>query len=376
MSYISFFFRVDVSSKIGLGHLIRCLSLASVVSDNAIKSHFICRDYGDYDYRLVVESGHELHLLTSSKATQLVDKNGAKNVYQTWLGAAPEVDAQEVCDIIMQTNAPQKVVICDHYGASIKWEEEVKKMDVCLLTMSDIPSRNTKADILLDPTLGRIASDYRSFVRPITQLLLGTSFSLINKVFAELRDITLMDRLKNKSAKKVLVAFGGADPLNLTSKFLDSITSYPEGLSYDVVCGSCNANLSKIENIVNSIKIKGIVINLYIDTAEMPILTAKADIGVGTAGSACWERAVLGLPSIVVASEENQRDIASALQQKKAVHIIQLDYFEASLTVALQQLSANSGYRKKLSNSSSLLCDGTGAQRVFEKIKVVLNEKI
>ena len=54
-------------------------------------------------------------------------------------------------------------------------------------------------------------------------------------------------------------------------------------------------------------------------TGEMAAEMAKADLAIGTCGGAAWERCVLGLPSLVVISAENQRDDARILHSLGAV---------------------------------------------------------
>jgi UDP-2,4-diacetamido-2,4,6-trideoxy-beta-L-altropyranose hydrolase len=373
---LEFYFRVDASSKIGLGHLYRCLTLASFALEQGIKSHFICRDHRDYNYKLVIHSGFQLHLLPSNNIVQQSDSIGTKNIYQNWLGASSVTDAEQVCKIIELSKKNQKVIIYDHYGIDSCWEQIVKKSKALLLKVSDKPSIKIHADVVIDQTLSRKASEYKELVHSRAHVFSGISYALISKKFTELRTETLAMKTHSKPVKTALVTFGGSDPINLTSIFLSQISSYPKNIKYNVVCGSCNPNIKQVKKIIHGLTVNGIEVKLHIDTPEMAKLTASADIAIGAAGGACWERAVLGLPSIIVAFENNQLDVAHALIVNKAAHVIELDTFKSEVITAMHLLTESSEVRATLSYNSSKLCDGNGAKKLLIKLKEILNEKL
>jgi UDP-2,4-diacetamido-2,4,6-trideoxy-beta-L-altropyranose hydrolase len=373
---LEFYFRVDASSKIGLGHLYRCLTLASFALEQEIESHFICRDHKDYNYKLVTDSGFQLHLLPSGNLTQLNDAIGTKNTYQDWLAVSPKTDAHQVCKVVEKSKMSRKVIIYDHYGIDSRWEQEVKKTEALLVKISDNPSKKILADIILDQTPLRKPLEYKGLAKSGASILSGAPYALINKKFIALRKKTLNIRMHTTQVKVALVAFGGSDPINLTSTFLNQISSYPKKIKYHVVCGSCNPHIHQVESITRDLIRKGIDVNLHIDTSEMAKLTASADIAIGSAGTACWERAVLGLPSIIVPFENNQLDVARALIGNKAAHVIELGKFKSEIITAMHLLTNSIEVRKTLSYNSSRLCDGEGPNRLLIKLKEKLNERL
>ena len=56
-------FRADASSVIGIGHLMRCLTLADELIIDACETAFICRELPDNLVTLIEERGHRLHNL-------------------------------------------------------------------------------------------------------------------------------------------------------------------------------------------------------------------------------------------------------------------------------------------------------------------------
>ncbi len=86
-------FRVDYSQKIGLGHLMRCLTLANALKQYDVKSYFICRQFSDRYENLVEENGHELILLKRPVVSETSITSDIP--YEDWLGVSWKIDAKE-----------------------------------------------------------------------------------------------------------------------------------------------------------------------------------------------------------------------------------------------------------------------------------------
>jgi len=370
------YFRVDASSMIGLGHLYRCTVIANTAKMHGFKVHFICRENTTYDYNLLKKMELDFTLLSSSEHNQITDEIGRKEVYSGWLGATSREDSRQVIDIIKSSNVKHKVIISDHYGTDKEWDDLVVVYCDVLVKLSDRPITKTSADIVLDQTLERDRSEYNKVTANDCEVLAGTKYSLINPAFLKLRDEAIKRRRNNNVLQNVLVSFGGSDPLNLTKRFFEHLANYPQPISYDVVCGSCNPHLLEIQETIDKLTENNYNISLHIDTSEMPKLMLNADIAVGAAGSACWERAILGLPSIIVAFENNQIDISSSLKDKRAALTVELEHFESDITESMALLCNDLDLRKEISINSSLLCDGHGAERLITRLKELINDKI
>ena len=60
------FFRVDSSSLIGSGHVVRCLTLAKSLKKEGVKCKFICKDYDSSFTKIIKTQGFEVIVLTNS----------------------------------------------------------------------------------------------------------------------------------------------------------------------------------------------------------------------------------------------------------------------------------------------------------------------
>jgi spore coat polysaccharide biosynthesis predicted glycosyltransferase SpsG len=99
---------------------------------------------------------------------------------------------------------------------------------------------------------------------------------------------------------------------------------------------------------------------------NMAELMAAADLCIGAGGTALWERAVLGVPSLVIAIAENQISASSAMAQAGALLYLgaapQVD--SAHLQQALRVVLSNRWLLLSLSQRSLELVDGNGLARV------------
>ncbi len=115
-----------------------------------------------------------------------------------------------------------------------------------------------------------------------------------------------------------------------------------------------DASLDTFANSFGTLEIRSGVSNM----AE---LMAAADIAVGAAGTSSWERCCLGLPALIYIYADNQREIASKLEDAGAIRIWQsgaelVDYLDAFMNDAALLRSAVA--------AAESICDGLGVERV------------
>ncbi len=173
-----FAFRVDSSPKIGMGHLMRCLTLADGFKKRGCESYFICRDFIGNGAKFLIDSGYQVELI-SVEGIELDD---------TWLGVPHLQDANETIEILSQN--PVDWLIVDHYDIEQQWETSVhsKLPNIKTMVIDDLVNRSHICDVLLDQTYGRMDYEYKTLVSQDTKLCLGTDFALLRARFKELRE--------------------------------------------------------------------------------------------------------------------------------------------------------------------------------------------
>jgi UDP-2,4-diacetamido-2,4,6-trideoxy-beta-L-altropyranose hydrolase len=350
-------FRVDASAQIGIGHFMRCLTLAESLSERGLQLRFICREHAGNLIALLQQKAIPVTVLTAP----IVNDTPASDDYAAWLGATQAEDAEQTIEAL-NGQKPDWLVV-DHYGLGVEWEQGLRPHVNNLLVIDDLANRRHDCDVLLDQNYAAKSEQrYAGLVSETCITLLGPRYALLRPEYRAYRK-TMGTR--DGHVKRVLVFFGGTDPQNLTGMALKAL-SQPElkHLRVDVVVGANNPHRKSIEQQV----LHRQHATMYESRPHLADLMAQADIALGAGGATTWERMCLGLPTVVVAIAENQIPAAEALAAKQLIL-----YAGKTLAVSANNLSkeitaliSNASQLIALSEQNKLMVDGFGAMRIRE----------
>ena len=163
-------FGVDASVDIGIGHVVRCLTLANALQAMGANSRFVCRPHQGHLIEHVRERGFEVLSLPSPFSAGY----SLENSYAGWLGASWRDDAEQTVVLLNEhgTRAGDWLVV-DHYGIDQRWETVVSSGFRRLMVVDDLANREHICDLLLDQTYGRQSADYKGLVANHCELLCG-----------------------------------------------------------------------------------------------------------------------------------------------------------------------------------------------------------
>ena len=82
--------RADASTRIGTGHVMRCLTLANKLKNSGCRIIFLCKQHQGHLNAFIESSGFEVIDLSSPIQNINLEKND-----KLWLGCSDEDDAQE-----------------------------------------------------------------------------------------------------------------------------------------------------------------------------------------------------------------------------------------------------------------------------------------
>ncbi len=333
-------FRADASATLGGGHVMRCLTLADTLAGAGWRCGFACNGEAA-DVVPGVRRHDLLPLPPNADSVGLMRERWG----DTW-----------------------DLAVIDHYGLDAAFERALRPIASRILVIDDLHDRKHDCDFLLDQTLGRGETDYRGLIPPGCRMMMGTEYALLREQFPLRRDAALESR-RSRSGRidRVLVFFGATDPFNITSSALDALALSGWKGGMDVVLGKGAPYLDAIGLKITN-KINGAVFHRGSD--DMARLIENADLALGSPGTTSWERCCLGLPTVLIAFAENQREIAAGLGRAGAA--VDLGWYEdvtvVDLAKSICDLAMSPDKVKKISDASAFLCDGMGSARVKEAL--------
>lgn len=351
-------FRVDASIDIGLGHLMRCISLSSELANRGASCKFVVRKARGNFYDQVINMGFDIDFLPehSDSNCNTLSFEGAKG-YSSWLGVDSSLDASQTLGVIEGQEID--LLIVDHYGIDFSWEKKLNTSCKRLMVIDDLANRSHDCDVLLDQTYGRSSSAYTKLVSKKTKMFVGSEYALLRPQFYKLRSYSL-SRRRNGKIRHVVISLGGVDKFNLTTTILDAI----KGSSLEVDC-----KVSVVVGVkcpwINRIYHEAVGMpwrtEVFVGLEEMAELLSECDLVIGAAGGSSWERACLGVPTILVVAADNQREIAKNLEQANAVIVVDMKNLSELIVKAINYLLVNYEEVIAMSIKSSNITSGNGA---------------
>lgn len=354
--------RCDASLSIGSGHVIRCRTLARELQRHEAEVSFLCRRQpGD----LISQLDQEFSVLALPEQPLVAcDGLESRDLYRAWLGCSQDQDASQCLRVLAEEGITSASwLVADHYGLDAHWEEQLLA-GLCgsdtapkLLVIDDLADRPHKADLLLDQNFFGEATHqrYEELVPSLCRQLLGPHYALLGPEYAQLHPLVP----PRTELRRVLVFFGGVDPSNFTSRALEALM-VPElaDLAVDVVLGLHSPHRQAVAKLVA----RRPNTTLHSRLPSLAGLITRADLAIGAGGSTTWERACLGLPSLVVAIAANQMPYAEALNQ---VGHVQLLGDEDSVTVQkIRSALLARNAEPDAGKAGTSLTDGWGASRL------------
>ncbi len=352
--------RVDASAQMGLGHFMRCLTLADALKNRGVNTRFLSRNLPAYLQQVLQSKGHEATIFGSIEGGDVCDTLA----HASWLESTQQQDVTDCAEAL--SDLSWDWIIVDHYALDKRWESAGSGFAKKIMVIDDIADRPHQADVLLDQNLYlNMQQRYAGLLNAECVQLLGPQYALLRTEFLQQRH-TLRERAGN--VKKLLIFFGGTDATNETGKTLEAIAmlKMPE-LELDIVVGASNPHFAELEfqggKLANT--------RIHRQVSNMAELIHAADIAIGAAGTATWERCALGLPALVMAVAENQIEIARGVAHFKAQQYlgtcadVSAEKISSQLKIAIESPFA----LREMSRAALSLVDGLGADRLVEVLQ-------
>jgi len=333
------FIRVDASPEIGIGHIMRCLTLAQELKNNFDKIIFLTRkDSGDFTETIMKNEFEVIFIPTNN------DSDIIKNLITTY-------------------SENKNFLLIDHYDVDSNFESSLKNIFEKIFVIDDLANRKHDCDLLIDQNYYRdLNHRYKKLIQNDTITLLGSKYAIIRPEFRNINKKTIK---KNSQIKKILVSFGGSDPTNECKKALDALCSI-ENNQFEIVAivGIYNNKFERLKKLYE----KYSNIKIYRHVNDLSQLMLNSDLFIGAGGTTTWERFYMGLPSIVTIISDDQKESIEFLSDMG--HVINLGLAKnvtmKTYIQTLQKLNSDLIYNMSLNNQK--LVDGNGSNRIKRQI--------
>lgn len=332
--------RADANREIGMGHVMRCLSVATALKERGQEVCFILADESAAE--LLEGRGMRYYILGSDYR----DMESELPVLERWL-------AEE---------KPQCLLI-DSYYVSAKYLELLRQRTRTVY-LDDVNAFPYPVDILVNYNIYGDLLPYREQAsNSQMQFLLGTAYVPLRKEFQNVKYSVRPD------VRNVLITTGGSDKYNLAGKILEILLqdNRTGQFCYHVVSGAFNANLPYLEALAGEHE----NIKIHQNVSEMSELMQKCDVAITAGGSTMYELSAVGVPIICFSFVDNQERIVQTFADRGIVgyggnYLTEKEELLEKVKACLAELSESREKRQTFSDRQRRLVDGLGAMRVAE----------
>ena len=258
-------FRVDGYRSLGMGHVYRALTLAYALIEHDVV--FVCDESR--------KEGSDFLRAANMKVVEVAGEKG----FLEWL-------AQDAPDVL----------VVDTLDTQLSFIEAAKKLAGRVVTFEDLGGGARAADAVVN-ALYEGAS-------PHSNVYTGKKYVCLRDEF-----LYATPRSFREQVERVLVTFGGTDPLNLTARVYAIAKSLREqGFSaeFDFIVGPAYEG----EGIESAPELG---IRVHRDVLRMSDFMRDADLALSSQGRTTFELASLGVPTIVLA--QNERELLHSFAQ-------------------------------------------------------------
>ncbi|MEO6845640.1 MAG: GNAT family N-acetyltransferase [Chthoniobacterales bacterium] len=317
--------RVDASPQMGVGHAIRCITLARAWQSRGGAVALYMHDTVPLVEEIAAASEVGIHRL----------KTG---------------EAKEFGDILRQDATPY--VVIDGYHFTTDYETTLRQQQpAILLAVIDDRFRETNADVFINLHPAERGSFEDCNARLLAQ---GSSFALIRP------EITSIQRESRETASRLLIAFGGTDVAGLGEKTLDYLRANPpENFSVRLIKAGAKESFKNVDVQSSDWKIAP-----HLEWADA-ILCTPSTIAL--------EAACSGLPVFTVTVAENQLGIAEAIEKNRTGHSLgdAGAYDPAETLSIIGKIFQDPAALTRMGKAGHRWINGQGAERIVNALTAI-----
>ena len=332
--------RADGNAKIGMGHLMRCLSVAIALKENKIEVIFIVKNTQSGSF--VGEKGFTCLQLTGQYATM-------------------EAEVAETLELLAEHHV--NLLLIDSYQATEYYLEQINAV-IPVFYMDDLGRMALPVSGIINYNIYVQDMGYERYYPEDVALLLGSKYAPVKPEF---RSTPYQVRTE---VRNILVTMGGSDFLNIAGQLGALLLELlPEHVHITLICG----RFSPLLEAVQALSAENARLQVLTDVSDMWNQMAKCDIAIAAAGSTMYELCTMGVPTVCCYYVENQHRAAEGFAVQTSM--INAGDFSKNPEMVLgliaektRELLADFTLRRQLSTEMRAVSDGKGSLRIAQKL--------
>ncbi len=343
-----FYIRADGNEKIGMGHIMRCLTIAEALRRQGAEVLFLTAD---------------------EKPVKLIEERGfAAKILFTYYDEM-EVELPQLLSIFMgdggSTQQEKPKILVDSYFVTEFYLRNLG-LSAKVILMDDEKRAVYSCDGLVNYNIYGKTLGYEEEYPSKTRLFLGCGYMPLREQFRD-RSYEVRDK-----AEHVLLTTGGGDGCHMALAVAGRLLREEwekTGLTWHIVCGPYQPDTEELEKLAA----KSGMLQIHKNMTDLSGLMENCDIAVSAAGSTLYELCSIGVPTVGFYFAENQRKNMEAFG--KLTPVMNAGDFsvypERVLDFILKEVEILCGekeLREKISRAMRSIVDGKGADRLAEEL--------
>ncbi len=256
------FFRADASTKVGLGHLTRCLALASMLREK-FDCSFILKDSAEIAFNLVQENKFSCIKLNDIALME---------------------EAREVAKMLHAGD----VIVIDGYQFTEEYFKVIKASGAALALIDDFAKDFPQANVIINHAVDLPVNAFEK--RENTQYCLGEKYAMLRPPFLKMAK----QQRQISKVENVFICFGGADYFNVTLKTLQALEGINHPLMLHLVLASTFPFTTEIQQFLKSTALK-VKVYYNLNAEEMAALMGQCEIAIAPTSGLSYEICAVGM---------------------------------------------------------------------------------
>lgn len=342
-----FYIRADGNEKIGMGHVMRCLTIAEALGRLGEKVLFVTADERPAEW--ISKRGFAVKTLFTR--------------YDDMETELPRLTALLTGDRGGAEDEKKPKILVDSYFVTSRYLEKLRTAAKIIL-MDDEKRAVYPCDGLVNYNIFGKTLGYERDYGTGTKLFLGCEYVPLREQFRDC-DYTVREK-----AEHILLTTGGGDRCHMALAMAKRLTE-KNGIEkktfpvWHIVCGPYHPDIVELEKLAA----KYDMLQIHKNVTCMSELMRACDIAVSAAGSTFYELGSIGIPAVGFYFVENQRKNMETFA--KLTPIKNAGDFSATpervldlIEEEVERLCREKALREEISQRMKTIVDGKGADRL------------